>query len=283
MKLKRILIFAGCTLLLAGCGRDADEARDMRNDAAAETEAAETAQTAADNENTATDNETEAVNEAIEEETEEEAVPFDPTKIVSEFSIEYKKAVEEMRGSGTTPDKRRVLRPEGGAFTESDYAVFDVDCDGTDELVLRYLDGGKDSFCAIYEYDVASTGFRCEFIEVMSLKPVFYDNATIKATWEEDTGLNKEIPSFNIYTYDEAEDVYAYRGYVESWDLAAASDDTEGNAFPVKYDLDENGIVYSIQYDRDYEYSFIYDDSDYLSLSKNVYDAKPLRPTWFSL
>lgn len=299
MKFRKIILFIGAAMLLSACGRDAeaardtrnaDEVRDMRDTETAAAAEAPNATVQKDNTSDAQASETakdsaEDNTEIFDEEDEEpiDDTPFDPTKIVSEFSIEYKAAIEEMRNTGTTPDKRRVMRPEGGSFSNTDYAVFDVDCDGTDELVLRYMDGGKDSFCAIYEYDVITTGFRCEFIEVMSLKPVFYDNATIKAVWQEDTGLNKEIPSFNIYTYDAAEDVYAYRGYVESWDLSAAADDTEGNAFPVKYDLDENGIVFSIQFDQDYEYSFIYDDADYRALSKSLYDAKQLHATWLSL
>jgi|GEM_PF-4654870 len=289
------------TLALTGCGQDSSAVRDDRTGISAAQPAAQEAAEAVNTsstENTAeatnTDNVTTETTDAATidsqaaatEETETEFIEADeayiPTEIVSDYSAEYKAAIIRINEKHETPDLQHKMNPVNGSYENSSYAVKDVDNDGREELLLRFMDGGKDNFEAIYEYDPASDYFRCELFQSESTDLEIYKNGSVKACWTNTSGLNPEFVPFNIYVYNEETDKYDYRGYIESWDVTYSETDNEGNAFSTKHDLDENGIIYAMQFDKDYEYSFIYDDADFKELSDKLFSSKTHKLSWIN-
>lgn len=285
-------------LALTGCGQDASSVRDDRtgiasgqpeSQAAEVSEAAdaeaskETASVADSTESSASDAAEGSAADAEEPEFIEADEAYNPTEITSDYDEEYKASLIRISETYETPDRKHQMKPANGVFENTAYAVQDVDNDGREELLLRFADSSSDNFEAIYEYDPDADFFRCELFESESTDLQIYKNGSVKACWTNTPGLNPELEPFNIYVYNEETDKYNYSGYVDSWDVTFSETDNEGNAFPVKHDLDEDGIVFAIQYNDEYAYSFVHDNSDYKELSDRLYSSTTHKINWINL
>lgn len=298
------LIMTSFTLItatvLTGCGRNSTDVRNERTEGEVGIETALT-----DSEVTATDaaatlsaidisaTETEpeptegaamTSEEIIEGESDNftAAVPYLPSDTVSDFSVEYKTAIENMKTKAVLPDGSKMAVPIE-ELNDSEYIILDIDSDGRDELIIKYMDGGDaGSIEGIYEYDDDNLTCRCELSTYPGAE--YYPDGMILAPWSPvNQGLNPNFQPFNIYKYNPTTDVYDYKGYIDSWDNHVNETDYEGNKFPVKHDENENGILYSIQYDDQYAHGYIHDDEEYKELYSRLFNGDKYRISWLGL
>lgn len=134
-------------------------------------------------------------------------------------------------------------------ITTNNFAIYDVDNDGKDELIIEYTTtymAGQETI--IYDYDAATDSVREEFLEFPFL--TFYDNGIIKAGWSHNQGLAGEsFWPYTLYKYDKEADTYTEVGMVDAWDKSFSEKDYEDNTFPKELDLNGDGILYYIDVD----------------------------------
>ena len=144
------------------------------------------------------------------------------------------------------PDGSELRDDISGEMSGNNFAVYDVDHDGREELVFCYTATSMASMTAkIYDYDEASG----ELYEELSQFPMltFYDNATIGAGISHNQGYAGEFWPYTFYTYDAANDSYRAEYFVDAWDKSLSDVNYNGEAFPDDADKDGDGIVYYLE------------------------------------
>ena len=121
----------------------------------------------------------------------------------------YQAALENIYQNHILPDGSELRDDISGEMSGNKFAVYDVDHDGRDELVLT-----------------------------------FYDNATIGAGISHNQGYAGEFWPYTFYTYDAANDSYRAEYFVDAWDKSLSDVNYNGEAFPDDADKDGDGIVY---------------------------------------
>lgn len=163
---------------------------------------------------------------------------------------------------GTELDGGDIESIEGNLF-----AVYDVDRDGQEELVLlwqnAYMAGMVET---VYAYDDASGELREELREFPGV--IFYDNGTAEAPWSHNQGLAGEFWPYNLYQYDAVTGKYKSVGSVDAWDKNLRDSRFDGSkeiSFPDDTDADGNGMVYYLLPPNwDGHYTTLADDAEYL-------------------
>lgn len=149
------------------------------------------------------------------------------------------------------------------ALINNDYAIYDVDTDGVDELVVRCNVGSLAGQCArVYEYYPSVDSWACE----LDCQPDvhFFDNGMVMANSIRNQSRGLMCPYY-IYHYNAAEDYYPGGYYIWSWDLI---DGEEGYPYEIDY-LNAGSVYYINYYARDISYSF----GDAMCISKTDYEV----------
>lgn len=184
----------------------------------------------------------------ISETTSTEELDFD-RKAMSEAYIDI---LENIYTNHKLPDGSEMDFFEGSDISENKFAVYDIDQDGKDELIIEYSTASMAGMVElIYGFDSNTNTVIEEFVEFPYLE--FFDNGTIKAGWSHNQGLAGDFWPFTLYQYDEKEDRYNSVGMVDAWDKSFWETDYEGNYFPEDSDIDGDGIVYYMMLDGEYE------------------------------
>ncbi len=142
------------------------------------------------------------------------------------------------------------------------FAVYDVDMDGEEELILAYQTApmaGQTQY--VFGYDAGSQQLRTEFSAFPLL--TFYDNGVIKADWSHNQGLAGAFWPYSLYRYDPAADSYDLVAMIDAWDKNFAAADPQGNPFPDDADVSGMGLVYYIMPGGEYDNSTPVDASEY--------------------
>ena len=178
----------------------------------------------------------------------------------------FDESIEALKENNTLPDGT-VFSVAGKA--EIEYGIGDVNRDGRSEMiVLVNAQSSSDCFEAVYERMEDGKIIRL-FKEYPGL--CFYENGNIMAPWSANPGLNSQEWPYTIYEYDSLNDMYIYAGYVDSWNKSENPTDYEKNVFPEEYDLDGDGVLYSLRYNEEYEYGYIYDGAELQGLKDRVF------------
>lgn len=150
-----------------------------------------------------------------------------------------------------------------GDMSENQFAVYDVDNDGKDELIILYsttITAGMAGY--ILAYDDASGALQTQLREFPAF--VFYDNGVVKALWSHNQGhAGDSFWPYSLYRYDSDADRYELIGMVDAWDKNYADRDYQGNLFPIDIDQSGTGFVYYIMNDASYDDSHPVDASEY--------------------
>ncbi len=199
------------------------------------------------------------------------------------LSAAFADAIEAYCQTGRFPDGDEPLEVPSGRI---DYAVFDVDGDGREELFLKYEQTAMAYMVElIYDYDAESQTFRQQFAEFPAL--TFYDNGVILAGWSHNQGLSGEkLWPYTLYQYQPDTDSYACVASVDGWSREVAEHSSDWGDFPADIDADENGFVYFILTDNWSwsNYGQTVDDAEYQAwISPYLQDANELEIPYQSL
>ena len=162
----------------------------------------------------------------------------------------YKNALKDIMTSQKLPTDEdiEVYYDETMNMADNKFAIFDVDNDGHDELIIEWgaaPTAGQFSF--IYDYDVEEKKFINEFNDIPLL--TFYDNGVIVSLLSHNQGLaGDNFWPYFLYKYDETSDTYKQIAMVDAWDKSYSPTN-----YPEDVDKNKDGIVYYIITDGDFE------------------------------
>lgn len=223
-----VLMICCISILLTGCYTDSDQ--EIWSVKPATTEIMETSTQA-----------------PTEETKQEEIIPEESENEQAEAFVGAKrmhKYADVLSGFcfGWTPEGQQ-LEYMSSEETPNQYAIYDVDGDGREELIVLYTESSMAGMTArIYDYDIEKDEATLEFGEFPAL--TFYDNGAIKADWSHNQGMGPNFWPHNLYSYDPETDSYVERGSVDTWEKQFRDEDYDGMPFPNELDTDGDGILY---------------------------------------
>lgn len=169
----------------------------------------------------------------------------DGTTQTPEMLAAYADALQGLYTEHVFPDgSDSGYAPSFGEIFENQFAVCDVDGDGSDELILSFstapMAGMRET---VYGYDASAGKLTEELTEFPGM--TYYDNGMVQAGWSHNQGLsNGDFWPYTLYTYDAGADCYQEIARVDSWDKSIAETDDQGRAFPTDVDAKGDGVVY---------------------------------------
>lgn len=134
-------------------------------------------------------------------------------------------------------------RPDGftgdlQAMRENKFALADVDRDGNEELVLRYISAQlRDHRGLVLDYDAQGDRVKIQLDEYPDM--TFFENGSVLAYWAAGTGRGGAFLPFSLYVYRPDRDAYSYEGAVDAWDR-----NVDPEHFPQDVDRSGTGFVY---------------------------------------
>ncbi len=134
-------------------------------------------------------------------------------------------------------------RPDGftGEFHSMDenrFCIYDVDRDGREELVLKFLAGEVDDHRAmVLDYDEAEGRLWVQLDEYPSL--AFFENGAVLVHWAYNQGRGGAFWPYSLYVYRPESDSYSFVGSVDAWDRTIDTDQ-----YPYEVDVSQTGFVY---------------------------------------
>ncbi|MTI55651.1 hypothetical protein [Geosporobacter ferrireducens] len=168
-------------------------------------------------------------------------------------------------------------------MAENKFAVYDVDSDGKEELLLMYTttySGGWAGY--VLDYDAETKKLQTELCEFTLL--TFYDNGIIKAGWSHNQGLAGDFWPYSLYQYAPDSDSYVLVGMVDAWDKNYPGTDNQNNPFPSDIDKSGTGFVYYIMKDGRYDNTHPVDASEYNEwVNAHIGDASEIQIQYMDL
>lgn len=184
---------------------------------------------------------------------------------------------------GILPDGKS-LEQTNSRSGENSFAIFDVDNDGQDELLLYWIDAGMAGTVG-YIFGYRNRMVYTELSGFPSMQ--FYDNGIIEVNASHNQEPTPtEFWPYRTYSYDVEEDIYRLLGGVSAWDKSVNDTHYSGISFPESDDVDGNGIIYFLFTSKwwDYDNAKILDDSGYQNWRQSYLgDSKPINPTFKAL
>lgn len=127
-----------------------------------------------------------------------------------------------------------VLDYDGSDMSENTFAVYDIDGDGEEELIIKYETSAMYAMVeAIYGYDSQTGALKQELLEFPQL--VFYDNGFIRADWSHNQGEDINAWPYTMYQYKKDTDTYEEVGSGVSGDGSIESYVGNGKEVEVPY------------------------------------------------
>jgi len=187
----------------------------------------------------------------------------------------YSEALENLMQNRITPDG--MPSDEQDTATPSRFAVYDVDGDGSDELILlnhTATTAGTTGF--VFGYSPEGAMIATELLESTDL--TFYDNGIVLSKWSHNQGLAGDFWPYNVLQYDASIDCYRPYGAVDAWDKSVRDTNEEGQPFPAEIDKSGTGIVYYIRTGGESEFGTPVDQAEYSAwLDSIIGSAKELQ------
>lgn len=132
-------------------------------------------------------------------------------------------------------------------IAENEFALYDVDSDGMEELIIRWSNTNSASVTGVI-YGCDSEGnVHCQLQTTPYLR--FYSNGVIEADSAHNSALaGDNFWAYTLYQYDSSSQTYQSAGYVDAWDKSAFKEDNAETpeTFPDYADVSQSGMVYFI-------------------------------------
>lgn len=199
----------------------------------------------------------------------------------TELYLAFSQALETLLTSSILPDGMQSEAQDSA--TPSRFAVYDVDADGEDELILinnTVTEAGTSGY--VFSYDAQTGTLQTELLEYPAL--TFYDNGVVMVKWSHNQGLAGDFWPYNLHQYDASIDCYRPCGSVDAWDKQVSETNEQGESFPADIDKSGTGRVYYIVVNRDAENPSAVDEADYTAwLNGWIGGAKELQIEYLDL
>ncbi|MBR1528784.1 MAG: hypothetical protein IJ642_05735 [Oscillospiraceae bacterium] len=203
-----------------------------------------------------TTSETEKITEMTESGTENsvpaasETIPESVTETMSASApekITYYSVLESiLRTQSFQNDFFEILNDSD--ISENEFAIYDVDHDGLEELIIRWPNTASASVSGVvYGYD--SEGNIYNKLKTTSYMR-FYSNGVIEADTAYRSPIGGDFWGYTLYQYDSESGLYTGIASVEAWSKAVLEDETSGiqETYPEYADVSNSGYVYFISH-----------------------------------
>lgn len=188
--------------------------------------------------------------------------PDKPAENLDDMYRAYTTALQNLIQNYIFPDGSDAEPSDSGDMAQNKFALYDVDNDGKEELLLMYTDtsvAGQVGYVVAYDSETKELKTELDVFPVLT----FYDNGIIKAGWSHNQGLGGDFWPYSLYQYASDSDRYMLVGMVDAWDKNYAETDTQNNSFPNDIDKSGTGFVYYIMKDGQYDDTHPVDASEY--------------------
>ena len=164
----------------------------------------------------------------------------------------YVSILEKIYSEQIFPDGKNYGFDKIFDISENQFAVYDIDKDGKDELIIVYTTTSMAGMVqAVYGFDAANNTVSEEFLDYPN--NTFYDNGIIKAEWSHNQGVaGNNFWPYTLYSYDQKSDTYVEIAMVDAWDKSFSEVNYSGNKFPEAADVDGDGMLYYIIKGKEY-------------------------------
>ena len=183
--------------------------------------------------------------------------------------VAYIDALEKIVYEHISPDNE-----QWSVSGNTKFAVYDIDFDGREELILLHDDGcmaGKGFY--IYDYSEKKEMLYQELAEFPTIK--FYDNGIVEAMASHNQGMapgyvDNDFWPYSLYQYNAKTDSYNYMLNVDAWEKLYSETSWSGEIFQNKADRDGDGVLYYIMTDGEYNYDEPVDGKEYRKWRESV-------------
>lgn len=221
--------------------------------------------------------------EATAETAAEESATIVSDEEVRSIRRKYAEILDDLCATSKLPDMSSPVETNG-SMSYNNYAIYDVDGDNYEELIISIGDTYMAGMVEIvYGYNPSTDKLQIELTGFPGIN--YFDNGVVTIGWSHNQGLGPEFWPFDLYIYDPYNDVYQYTGSVDSWDKYYYEEDYNGNAFPNAIDQDGDGQIFQIgDIYNDYD-SLTYVDNDKYQEWYDYYlkDAGNIYPNFLSI
>lgn len=162
----------------------------------------------------------------------------------------YAEVLEQILTERSDPNGRTYEDVDDGVkFENNCFAIADIDGDGRDELIFNFNESYMAGMCeVVYDYDEETDTLREELIAWVDNN--YYSNGLVQTMASHNHGYDPESRGtwpYLLYEYNEADDSYQSRYYVDSWDGLVFSEGYLGEVFPSELDTDGDGLLFYIE------------------------------------
>ena len=212
----------------------------------------------------------------------EPAATAQPSDDNQQVYAAFQGALENLMQNRILPDG--MPSDEQDSANPSSFAVYDVDGDGQDELILlnnTATMAGTSGY--VFDYEEGTEGLQTELLAYTDL--TFYDNGIVQAKWSHNQGLAGDtFWPYSLFQYDASIDCYRPYYNVDAWDKACGETNGDGQPFPTEVDKSGVGIVYFISEGNGNDLSHPVDQSEYTAwLNQMIGSANVLPLQYFDL
>lgn len=211
------------------------------------------------------------------DDTTEEVVEITTEEVVD---VDYSQILVDLKDKGQLPTNsgvKNIYMINGDVYELGQYAIFDINNDGYDELIIRNIqmedsrDGG-DTF--VYGYNPELKQIEYKF-SASSYKPNIYENGIIVCRFAEGQGIE-----FSCFKYNQETSGYEKVYFNNFIICSTAGDDVKafdlnGNSY-IKYVTNPDGTKSII--DDDYESWISENVGDSLSIELEYFDVETYQP-----
>lgn len=163
----------------------------------------------------------------------------------------YRLALEAIYNDHLYPNGDPVDVPAAALLENNDFAIFDVDGDGLDELLYQNEDSTMAGMMTTVFGSMPSADGVKLFTEISGFAGMIpYDNGILTIDFSHNQGLAGTLDfwPYAIYRYDPGQDGYLMVASVDAWDGETRPHDFGGTPFPDDVDQDGDKVVYWISY-----------------------------------
>ncbi len=198
------------------------------------------------------------------------------------MSETYKDALHQIREYHILPDGIDYGYDQIYDLSENSFAVYDIDNDGKDELLISYWTTSMaGNVLKIYAYDEKSGKLNEEFSEFPSV--TFYSNGVIEVAKSHNHGLasmSEDFWPYALYQYDSKLDKYVKIIDVDAWEQEYQQE-YKGIPFPTDEDIDKDGCLYYLMENDVYEYKNPLDNEAYEKWRESYLNEAEVIPVEF--